>query len=60
MIYKCCSSSKNPEKMYHCFYKDIMQYIFNIDNNKECLISKDPVTMKTGVMAAENAALPSM
>ncbi len=37
-----------------------MQYIFNIDNNKECLISKDPVTMKTGVMAAENTALPSI
>ncbi len=35
--------------------------VFNTDDNKKCLLSiiQDHVTQKTGVMAAENAALPS-
>ncbi len=42
--------------MYHSFYILSSPNVFNIDYNKK-LFLKDNVTLKTEVMAAENASL---
>ncbi len=59
------SISHRNVKMYHGSHKDIKQHIsFNIDNKRNVsthqyirMILKDHVTLKTGVMAAENINL---
>ncbi len=65
---KCCfeiySHQKILKNIYDGSHKNIKQQLFFLFVLKEMLLEqheglKDHVTLKTGVMAAENSALPS-
>ncbi len=52
-------SSKNPEKICHCFHKNIMQHnCYHAEHQISILewFLKDHVTLKTKVMATENSS----
>ncbi len=61
------NNTKNKNNNYYHFHKNSTS-VFNIDNNSKCfwaanqyirMISESHLTLKTGVMTAENPALPS-
>ncbi len=55
------NAEKNLKILKKCI--TVSTTVFNIDNNNKCfynkLFLKDHVTLKTGVMDAENSTLPS-